>query len=224
MSLGSETGELKPLEEKVQRNRESKSELIAVTTHCEQPSNAFPQEHHLLSSGFLDSALNPSEDRVPSVCDAPFKKVELDPPSGVRSPPLSIDTKRPSSLTHSFSVVPSSTADSEPPAGTSVVPPSIGSDLVSDTGIGSIVVAGSTLTEAMAAGRIQEPVTLSDSSSNDTPVKVTIKPKSQSLRVSSRSLLKEHFNSCEPFSLSPGLPTKAFTEEQISSALRGVAK
>ena len=78
------------------------------------------------------------------------------------------------------------------------VPPGRDSESVIDTDVESTIPAGSTLTEAMAAGKIQASVQVSDSSSNVTPVKDPIDHNSQSLRVSSRVLLRERFKSFEP--------------------------
>ena len=78
------------------------------------------------------------------------------------------------------------------------VPPDSDFESVIDTDVESTIPAGSTPTEAMAAGMIQASIDVSDSSSNVTPVKDPIDHKSQSLRVSSRVVLRERFKSFEP--------------------------
>ena len=63
----------------------------------------------------------------------------------------------------------------------------------------------------------------SDAESAFTTVGLPVVSRSQSLKPTSRALIKEHFQTNEPFNFPQGHPVIAFTEDQLSSVIKIVA-
>ena len=76
--------------------------------------------------------------------------------------------------------------------------------------------------DAMTARRYNPVVEMNDTSSQNTVTRPPNTSQFETLRVSSRALLKENFNESDPFNLPQGHPTIALTENQIYSVLRVV--
>ena len=83
--------------------------------------------------------------------------------------------------------------------------------------------AGSTIAQAMDLKSRQLNVESSDAESAFTTVGLPVVSGSKSLKPTSRALIKEHFQTNEPFNFPQGHPVIAFTEDQLSSVLKIVA-
>ena len=80
--------------------------------------------------------------------------------------------------------------------------------------------AGSTIAQALDLKSRQLNVESSDAESAFTTVGLPVVSRSQSLKPTSRALIKEHFQTNEPFNFPQGHPVIAFTEDQLSSVLK----
>ena len=83
--------------------------------------------------------------------------------------------------------------------------------------------AGSTIAQALDLKSRQLNVESSDAESAFTTVGLPVVSRSQSLKPTSRALIKEHFQTNDPFNFPQGHPVIAFTEDQLSSVLKIVA-
>ena len=83
--------------------------------------------------------------------------------------------------------------------------------------------SGSTIAQALDLQSRQLNVESSDAESAFTTVGLPVVSRSQSLKPTSRALIKVHFQTNEHFNFPQGHPVIAFTEEQFSSVLKIVA-
>ena len=83
--------------------------------------------------------------------------------------------------------------------------------------------AGSTIAQPLDLKSRQPNVESSDAETAFTTVGLPVVSRSQSLKPTSRALIKEHFQTNEPFNFPQGHPVIAFTEDQLSSVLKIVA-
>ena len=166
---------------------------------------------------------------VPKICptsssssalSSPLKRAKLVRPTVTSSPTLHIYSHRESSINLSTAL-----NDNSNNGGVYEQPNQMctSSDFEIGTDAESSNACGSTMADALTAGRYNPIVEVEETSSLSTEPPPRNMGKPETLKVSSRSMLKEYFAKADPVELLRGHATIALTEDQISSVLRVVA-